>query len=158
MTKHYELVLLVHPDGDQPGAPLISSISSAVSATGGVMTRTEDVGRRTLAYEIRNMRKASYHVLNFSLPPGTDSAPLLKKIEELIEFDDTALRHLIVRTEDTPKGASPLKNAKSQIDDAEEERVVAKEAKPEQSDEEAPQAAEEVGESDPGVKHSGVEQ
>ena len=113
MLHHYELVLLVHPDGENPGERQVKSISDLVAKSDGAMTRTEDVGRRTLAYEIGGMRKAAYHVLNFSLPTLEAAKQVMEQLEELIRFDETIMRHLLVRTDSQPQGESPLKTAKN---------------------------------------------
>lgn len=62
--RHYEVVALIHPDqGDQIDA-LIEGYQNKVKTGGGQVHRTENWGRRALAYPIQGTHKAYYVLMN----------------------------------------------------------------------------------------------
>ena len=62
--RHYEVVLLVHPDQSNQVADMVTKYRSIVEDNGGNNHRLEDWGRRQLAYPINKIHKAHYVLLN----------------------------------------------------------------------------------------------
>ena len=63
-TRHYELVLMVHPDQSEQVPGMIDRCKSFVTTRGGTVHRVEDWGRRQLAYPILKVAKAHYLLFN----------------------------------------------------------------------------------------------
>ena len=62
--RHYELVLLVHPDQSDQVPDMLSRYQETIKKANGIIHRVEDIGRLQLAYTIQNILKAHYVLLN----------------------------------------------------------------------------------------------
>jgi small subunit ribosomal protein S6 len=89
--RHYEIVLLIHPDQSEQVPAMLERYKTLVTAGGGKVHRVEDWGRRQLAYMIQKLAKAHYLCLNIEC----DNA-VLTEIETGFRFNDAVLRHLTV--------------------------------------------------------------
>jgi small subunit ribosomal protein S6 len=101
--RHYEIVFLVHPDQSEQVPGMIERYSSLISQGGGVIHRTEDWGRRQLAYPINKIHKAHYILLNVECALDT-----LEEIETAFKFNDAVLRNLIMKRKNADTEESPL--------------------------------------------------
>ena len=89
--RHYEIVLLIHPDQSEQVPAMLERYKNLVTAGGGTVHRVEDWGRRQLAYQIQKLVKAHYLCLNIEVSNET-----LTEIETGFRFNDAVLRHLTV--------------------------------------------------------------
>ena len=101
--RHYEIVFLVHPDQSEQVPGMIERYSSLISQGGGVIHRTEDWGRRQLAYPINKIHKAHYILMNVECALET-----LEEIETAFKFNDAVLRNLIMKRKSADTEESPL--------------------------------------------------
>ena len=96
MTRKYELVYVVSPEAsDDQVADLHNQVEAIVQRIGGAIERTDNWGRRRLAYEIGRHKEGTYvlEVIN-----GTGE--LMKEIDRRIKVTDLIIRHLIVRVDE----------------------------------------------------------
>ena len=110
--RHYELVLLVHPDQSDQVVGMVERYIKLVQDNGGTIHRLEDWGRRQLAYPINKIHKAHYVLFNVETDGET-----LAELEELFRYNDAIIRSLVIRRDEAITEESPL--AKS----AEEKRA-----------------------------------
>ena len=89
--RHYEIVLLIHPDQSEQVPAMLERYKSMVTNGGGRIHRVEDWGRRQLAYQINKLGKAHYLCLNIEA-----SQPVMAELEHAFRFNDAVLRHLTV--------------------------------------------------------------
>ena len=89
--RHYEIVLLNHPDQSEQVPAMLERYKTVVTTAGGKVHRVEDWGRRQLAYMIQKLVKAHYLCLNIEVSKET-----LAEIETGFKFNDAVLRHLTV--------------------------------------------------------------
>jgi small subunit ribosomal protein S6 len=89
--RHYEIVLLIHPDQSEQVPAMLERYKNLVTGAGGKVHRVEDWGRRQLAYMIDKLAKAHYLCLNIECTPAT-----LGELETGFRFNDAVLRHLTV--------------------------------------------------------------
>jgi small subunit ribosomal protein S6 len=89
--RHYEIVLLIHPDQSEQVPAMLERYKNLVTAAGGTVHRVEDWGRRQLAYMIQKLAKAHYLCLNIEC-----SKEALAELETGFRFNDAVLRHLTV--------------------------------------------------------------
>jgi small subunit ribosomal protein S6 len=89
--RHYEIVLLIHPDQSEQVPAMLERYKALLAAAGGKVHRVEDWGRRQLAYMIQKLGKAHYLCLNIECSNET-----LTEIETGFRFNDAVLRHLTV--------------------------------------------------------------
>jgi small subunit ribosomal protein S6 len=92
----YELVYVVSPDAtEQQVAELHAEVADIVQRLGGEIEKTDNWGRRRLAYEIDRHREATY-VLEV-IKGGGD---LVAEIDRRLKVSDLILRHLVVRVDE----------------------------------------------------------
>src|SRR5829696_6308806 len=101
--RHYEIVVMVHPDQSEQVPAMIERYKGMVETDGGKVHRLEDWGRRQLAYTIQGLHKAHYVLLNVEC---SDKA--LKELENAFRFNDAVIRRLVVRALGAVTGQSPL--------------------------------------------------
>ncbi len=87
--RHYEIVFLVHPDQSEQVPAMVERYRSMISASGGVIHREEDWGRRQLEFPIKKIHKAHYVLMNIEC-----SQEILDELESAFRFNDAVLRHL----------------------------------------------------------------
>ena len=92
--RHYEIVLLIHPDQSEQVPAMLERYKGIVTAAGGKVHRVEDWGRRQLAYMIQKLAKAHYLCLNIECSKET-----LAELETGFRFNDAVLRSLTVARE-----------------------------------------------------------
>jgi len=95
-VRQYELVYIALPDStDDTLTDLHQQVAAIVERFGGNIEKTENWGRRKLAYEINRQREGVY-VLEVINGPGEMTAELDRRLRVL----DTVMRHLIVRVDE----------------------------------------------------------
>jgi small subunit ribosomal protein S6 len=101
--RHYEIVLLIHPDQSEQVPAMLERYKGMITAGGGKIHRVEDWGRRQLAYQINKLAKAHYLCLNIE----ADQA-VMDELEHAFRFNDAVLRHLTVHRKHAETGTSPM--------------------------------------------------
>ena len=105
--RHYEVVLIVHPDQSDQVVGMVERYIKLVQDNGGVIHRLEDWGRRQLAYPINKIHKAHYVLFNIETDGET-----LAELEELFRYNDAIIRSLVMRRDEAVTEESQLaKNA-----------------------------------------------
>lgn len=111
--RHYEIVLIVHPDQSEQVPAMIERYKNTITSKGGFIHRVEDWGRRQLAYLINKFAKAHYVCINIECNHET-----LQELETAFKFNDAILRHLTVRMKKAETGPSPMMKAAQKDDSA----------------------------------------
>jgi small subunit ribosomal protein S6 len=96
MSRKYELVYVVSPDAtDEQVAELHTQVESIVQRMGGQLEKTDNWGRRKLAYEIGRHKEGTYvlEVIN-------GGGELMKEIDRRLKVTDLVIRHLTVRVDE----------------------------------------------------------
>lgn len=101
--RHYEVVVMVHPDQSEQVPAMVERYKGMVEADGGKIHRLEDWGRRQLAYTIAGLHKAHYVLMNVEC-----SEKALAELENAFRFNDAVIRKLIVRVPGAVSTQSPL--------------------------------------------------
>lgn len=89
--RHYEVVLIIHPDQSSKVSLMIDKYKEIVENGNGNIHRLEDWGRRHLSYPINKIYKAHYILMNIEC-----SQDVLKKLTHNFCFNDAVLRNLVV--------------------------------------------------------------
>ncbi len=104
-SRQYELLYVVSPVVTEDGvAELHARIEEIVQQLGGVIEKTDNWGRRRLAYEINRHREGTY-VLELVNAPGS----ILSELDRRLRVMDDLLRHLIVRVDEDLRKAAHMK-------------------------------------------------
>jgi small subunit ribosomal protein S6 len=107
-SRQYELVYIVTPDAsEQEVADLHAQIEQIVQRYNGTFDKTENWGRRKLAYEIGHHREGTYVVETI-----TGSGELVKEIDRRLRVLDQVIRHLIVRVDEELRVAERTREAR----------------------------------------------
>ena len=96
MNRKYELVYVVSPDAsDDQITALHTQVEETVTRMGGQLEKTENWGRRKLAYEIGRHKEGTYvlEVIN-------GSGELMKELDRRLKVLDYVIRHLVVRVDE----------------------------------------------------------
>ena len=101
--RHYEIVLLIHPDQSEQVPAMLERYKGMITAGGGQVHRVEDWGRRQLAYPIQKIHKAHYVLMNIECDGET-----LNELDHSFKFNDAVLRHLIVKMKAAVTTPSPM--------------------------------------------------
>ena len=101
--RHYEIVLLIHPDQSEQVPAMLERYKGTITAGGGKIHRVEDWGRRQMAYMIQKLAKAHYLCINIEC----DTA-VLAELETGFRFNDAVLRHLTVSKAQAETGPSVM--------------------------------------------------
>src|SRR3954464_6875049 len=94
--RQYELVYLLPPDStEQQVTELHEQVGAIVSRMTGQIEKTENWGRKRLAYEIAHHKEGVYvlEVIN-------GSGELMKELDRRLKVMDQVIRHLIVRVDE----------------------------------------------------------
>ncbi|RFF27752.1 30S ribosomal protein S6 [Wenzhouxiangella sp. 15181] len=137
--RHYEIVLLVHPDQSEQVPGMLERYRSLVEEKGGTVHRSEDWGRLQLAYTIAKLHKAHYLMVNIECDGET-----LSELESIFKFNDAILRHLIVRKDKAETEPSVMLKRKESKD----ERESARRERPDDSDNRGEDESETVSDTD----------
>jgi len=93
--RQYELVYILPPDTtEQQVTELHTQVEAVVSRMDGKIEKTENWGRRKLAYEIGHQKEGVYvlQVIN-------GSGELMKELDRRLKVMDQVIRHLVVRVD-----------------------------------------------------------
>ena len=101
--RHYEIVLLIHPDQSEQVPAMLERYKGVVTAAGGKVHRVEDWGRRQMAYMIQKLAKAHYLCINIEC-----SKEVLGELETGFRFNDAVLRHLTVKMDQAETAPSVM--------------------------------------------------
>src|SRR5256714_8262913 len=97
--RQYELVYILPPDTtEQQATELHGQLDAVVSRMNGSFDRTDNWGRKRLAYEIGHNKEGVYvlDVIN-----GTGE--LMKELDRRLKVMDQVIRHMIVRVDEEKK-------------------------------------------------------
>jgi small subunit ribosomal protein S6 len=101
MNRRYELVYVVSPEAaDDQVADLHTQVEAVVQRMSGQIEKTENWGRRKLAYEIAHQKEGTY-----VLEVIRGSGDLMKEIDRRLKVIDYVIRHLIVRVDESEQVA-----------------------------------------------------
>jgi small subunit ribosomal protein S6 len=95
-NRQYEVIYILAPTAtEQEAADVQAQVESAAQRFGGAIEKTENWGRRKLAYEIGSHKEGTYvlHVVN-------GSGEMVKEIERRLRVFDFVIRYLAVRIDE----------------------------------------------------------
>jgi len=98
-VRQYELVYILPPETtEQQATELHDQVGAVVSRMHGQIEKTENWGRRRLAYEIGKFKEGVYvlEVIN-------GDGELMKELDRRLKVIDQVIRHMIVRVDEEKK-------------------------------------------------------
>jgi len=146
--KKYEAVIILNPNLSTKVDEFKKDFEKLLTDNSFKIVKTEDVGRRQLAYSIANHNKGHYLLFNLEGDPSK-----LLEIETKIKYNESIIRHLFLVVKEHSGEDSSLfietKNKKPEPVEVEEKKVVEKvETKPAEEDLEKKEDEESLKEGD----------
>ena len=146
--KKYEAVIILNPNLSTKVDEFKKDFEKLLADNSFKIVKTEDVGRRQLAYSIANHNKGHYLLFNLEGDPSK-----LLEIETKIKYNESIIRHLFLVVKEHSGEDSSLfiesKNKKPEPVEVEEKKVVEKvETKPAEEDIEKKEDEESLKEGD----------
>ena len=119
--KKYEAVIILNPNLSSKVDEFKKDFEKLLSDNSFSIAKTEDVGRRQLAYSINNHNKGHYILFNLEGDPSK-----LIELETKIKYNESIIRHLFIVVKEHKGEDSSLftesKNKKSEPVDVEVEK------------------------------------
>jgi len=110
MNRKYELVYVVSPEAtDDQVTDLHTQVEVIVQRMGGQIEKTENWGRRRLAYEIGRHKEGTY-VLELI----NGSGELMKEIDRRLKVSDLVIRQLVVRIDEVQEVIERTRSKRSE--------------------------------------------
>lgn len=110
MTRKYELVYVVSPEAtEEQVTDLHTQVEAIVQRIGGQIEKTENWGRRRLAYEIGRHKEGTY-VLELI----NGSGELMKEIDRRLKVSDLVIRQLVVRVDEVQEVVERTRSKRSE--------------------------------------------
>lgn len=129
--KKYEAVIILNPNLSSKVDDFKKDFEKLLSDNSFSIAKTEDVGRRQLAYSINNHNKGHYILFNLEGDPSK-----LIELETKIKYNESIIRHLFIVVKEHKGEDSSLftesKNKKSDPVDIEEKERKADKPKEDQ--------------------------
>jgi small subunit ribosomal protein S6 len=111
MNRKYELVYVVSPDAtDEQVNELHTQVEGIAQRMGGTIEKTENWGRRRLAYEIGRHKEGTY-----VLEVIDGSGELMKEIDRRFKVTDLVIRHLVVRIDEVQSVIDRTRTRRSEV-------------------------------------------
>jgi small subunit ribosomal protein S6 len=134
-NRQYELIYIVSSEAtEQQINDLHSQVEEIAARLSGKLDKTDNWGRRKLAYEIGPHKEGTYV---FELITG--SGELMKEIDRRLRVSDQVIRHLIVRVDEENQR---IERARTTRKEESQRRRVARGLPPERQAGEGPQRIE----------------
>src|SRR4030043_404835 len=94
--RRYELIFIVQPElSEEEVKALTDRYIQIITAEKGTLIKTDDWGKRRLAYDINKQSKGTYILVDF-FGPGS----MIREIERNLKIDDNILKFITVKTRD----------------------------------------------------------
>jgi small subunit ribosomal protein S6 len=100
----YETIIIINPNAETAIVDkIISDTQNIISGdeSGGVITKTENWGRKKLAYEIKGNKEGLYILMDY------ETVPLqIQRLERYCKLSEQVIKYMTVRAEDLPEPRS----------------------------------------------------
>jgi small subunit ribosomal protein S6 len=103
--RTYEVMFIAAPNTvDDDLRKLTTQLESVVSEQGGRVTKSENLGRRKLAYRIEKYDEGIYSLLNIE-----GSGREIAEVDRRLRVSDLVIRHISVRTDEDIRRAEKMR-------------------------------------------------
>lgn len=123
--RRYDLIFIVQPElSEEETKGVTERYLQIITAQKGTIIKTEDWGKRRLAYDINKQSKGNYILVDF-YGPGS----MIKEIERNLKIDDKILKFLSIKTRD-PFNPESLEEERKKEQLLQEAQMTSEEAEP----------------------------
>ncbi len=105
MQRTYELMFIVRPDmTEEDQDKLVSNLETQVQNAGGTVKSVERMGKRRLAYAVRNFQEGIYVLLVLE-----GDGAMVKEVERRLRVNEPVIKFLTVRIDEEQKRLAKVK-------------------------------------------------
>lgn len=92
----YEIMFIVKADlSEEEVGSTVKSFEKVLTDMGAKIVKSQDLGQKKLAYEIKNQVRGYYHLLNVEC-----ESKAVKEFDRKALIDERVIRHLIIKEEE----------------------------------------------------------
>jgi small subunit ribosomal protein S6 len=103
--RTYELMFILRPDmPEEDQDKLVSTLENQIQGAGGTVKSVERMGKRRLAYLVRNFHDGIYVLLTLEGEGG-----MVKEIERRLRVNEPVIKFLTVRVDEEQKRLAKIK-------------------------------------------------
>ena len=95
MKKYESCIIIVPTLTDDEIQGVIAGVKEKITATGGVVISTDDMGKKKLAYEIKKNSEGYYVLFNFEIEPTQ-----IAELERYFRIKDEIIKFIVVRKDE----------------------------------------------------------
>lgn len=89
--KPYEIMFILVPDEKEVLDKEIRSVEELIEKNGGKVEKTEQWGKKRLAYDIRDLEEGYYVLITFSA-----ERTCVRELDRVMRIREAVLRHMII--------------------------------------------------------------
>ena len=105
MQRIYELMFIVRPDmTDEDQDKLVANLESQVGTAGGAVKSVERMGKRRLAYLVRNFQDGIYILMTLE-----GDGAMVKEVERRLRVTEPVIKFITVRVDEEQKRMAKVK-------------------------------------------------
>ncbi len=94
--RYYETLYIINPDlTDDDYREVVAKFNTLVEKEKGVVTRVDEWGKKTLAYEVKKFDKGSYVLLQYCGEQG-----IIEEIKREMSLDDRVIKYQTIKLSD----------------------------------------------------------
>ena len=90
----YESIIIVNPNVDEAGLKALEEKFTGLINENGKVESVENMGKKTLAYEIKKCKEGNYILFNFEAKPDS-----IKELERVYRITDDIIKFIVIRKE-----------------------------------------------------------
>jgi len=125
--RHYETVYIINPElADEEYREVVDKFNNLLEKEKGMLTKLEEWGKRTLAYEVKKFDKGSYVLLQYCGEPG-----IVEALKREMALDDRVLKYQTIKLSDQADPAALKAEGEAKRQTAEEETTTSETETPE---------------------------
>ena len=110
MQRTYEVMFIVRPDlTDEDLDKLVSTLETQVGTAGGTIKSVDRMGKRRLAYEVRNFTDGMYILFTIE-----GEGALIKEVERRLRVQEQVIKFITVRVDEEQKRLAKVKAIRDQ--------------------------------------------
>lgn len=122
-ARDYEILYIVKPDLDEEAVTAATkTVDELITGFGGTVQKTDQWGRRKLAYEVQHLREGYYVLTDFRFDPER-----VPDLEGQLRISETVFRYLVTRKPEKIRSTRARRKAAAAAAQAEREAAAATE-------------------------------
>lgn len=94
-VNKYEVMFVVSVADEDSIQAAIKTVQDTITRCGGTIDKTDEWGKRYLAYEVKHQTEGYYVIVDFQTEPSQ-----IAELDRVIKIHEEIIRHIIVKLDD----------------------------------------------------------